>query len=195
MCSSDLAMTGVSLPTARVLAQQFPWDRYASVADLGCAQGGCIVELTRAHPHLRGYGFDLAPVAPIFSAYAERNGVGDRVQFVAGDFFSGPLPPAQVYIMGHILHDWDLSQKKHLLCAAHDALPPGGALIVYDAMIDNDRRSNTFGLLMSLNMLVETAGGFDYTSADCLGWMAEAGFRDAYAAPLSGPHSMVVGVR
>ena len=97
--------------------------------------------------------------------------------------------------MGHILHDWDLDQKRQLLRAAHEALPPSGALIVYDAMIDNDRRSNTFGLLMSLNMLVETAGGFDYTSADCLGWLAEAGFRDAYAAPLCGPHSMAVGFK
>lgn len=189
------AMTGVSLPTARSLAQRFPWERYGSVADLGCAQGGCVVELAKAHAHLRGYGFDLAPVEPIFRAYAAANRVGDRLSFVAGSFFDGPLPPAQVYVMGHILHDWDLAQKRLLLRRAHEALPPGGALIVYDAMIDDDRRSNTFGLLMSLNMLVETAGGFDYTGADCLGWMAEAGFADTYVEPLGGPHAMAVGYK
>ena len=97
--------------------------------------------------------------------------------------------------MGRILHDWDLEQKLVLLRKAHDALPEGGALIVYDALIDDDRRENAFGLLMSLNMLIETPGGFDYTGADCRGWMAEAGFRDSYVEPLLGPDAMVVGLK
>ena len=94
--------------------------------------------------------------------------------------------------MGHILHDWDLDEKRMLLQKAYDALPDGGALIVYEAIIDDDRRHNAFGLLMSLNMLIE-GRGFDYTGADCRGWMAEAGFRDCYVEHLVGPDSMVVG--
>lgn len=97
--------------------------------------------------------------------------------------------------MGHILHDWDLEQKKMLLKKAYDALPQDGALIVFEALIDDDRRENTFGLLMSLNMLIELPGGFDYTGADCCGWMKEAGFRETKVVHLAGPDSMVIGIK
>jgi hypothetical protein len=97
--------------------------------------------------------------------------------------------------MGHILHDWDLEQKRLLIGKAYDALSPGGLLVVYDGVIDDDRRENSFGLLMSLNMLIETNGGFDYTGADCRGWLAAAGFRDCYTERLAGPDSMVVGIK
>ena len=96
--------------------------------------------------------------------------------------------------MGHILHDWDLDQKRMLVQKAYDALPEGGALIVYEAIIDDGRRHNAFGLLMSLNMLIEGIG-FDYNSADCQGWMADAGFKDSYVEHLVGPVSMVVGIK
>jgi len=97
--------------------------------------------------------------------------------------------------MGHILHDWDLDQKKMLLNKAYTALPEGGALIVFEALIDDERRKNTFGLLMSLNMLIELPGGFDYTGADCCGWMKETGFRETRVVHLTGPDSMVVGIK
>jgi hypothetical protein len=97
--------------------------------------------------------------------------------------------------MGHILHDWDLEEKKMLLRKAHDALNPGGAVVVYESIIDDDRSQNSFGLLMSLNMLIETPGGFDYTGQDCMAWMKEAGFRTASVQHLVGPESMVVGIK
>ena len=98
-------------------------------------------------------------------------------------------------MMGHILHDWNLDQKRLLIRKAYDAVPEGGALIVYDSIIDDDRSKNAFGLLMSLNMLIETPGGFDYTGADCMGWMDEAGFRRTRVEHLLGPDSMVVGIK
>ena len=98
-------------------------------------------------------------------------------------------------MMGHILHDWDLDVKKMLIRKAYDAIPEGGALLVYESIIDDDRSQNAFGLLMSLNMLIETPGGFDYTGADCIGWMKEAGFRDARVEHLVGPESMVIGFK
>jgi hypothetical protein len=98
-------------------------------------------------------------------------------------------------MMGHILHDWDLETKQMLIRKAFDALAPGGALIVYESIIDDDRSGNTFGLLMSLNMLVETPGGFDYTGSDCMGWMKEAGFRETRVEHLVGPDSMVIGMK
>jgi hypothetical protein len=97
--------------------------------------------------------------------------------------------------MGHILHDWGLAEKRALVAKAHEALPAGGALIVYDAIIDDERRANAFGLLMSLNMLIETPEGFDYTAAECVGWLREAGFKEARTEHLLGPDSMVVGVK
>jgi hypothetical protein len=97
--------------------------------------------------------------------------------------------------MGHILHDWDLKEKMMMMGKAYAALNPGGALIVYDAIIDDDRSKNAFGLLMSLNMLIETPGGFDYTGADCMGWMKEAGFRESRVEHLIGPDSMVIGLK
>ncbi len=189
------AMTGVSLPTARSIATAFDWKARKTFADIGCAQGGLIAEVASAHSHLRGIGFDLPQVQPIFEAYMRQRGLSGRTEFKPGSFFESELPGVEVLVMGHILHDWDLAQKKMLLAKAHRALPAGGALIVYDAMIDDERRENSFGLLMSLNMLVETPGGFDYTGADCLGWMREAGFREARIQRLQGPYSMAVGFK
>jgi hypothetical protein len=126
----------------------------------------------------------------VFEDYVSRNGLDDRLGFRAGDFFSDDLPEADVVTMGHILHDWDLEQKRTLIAKAYEALPDGGALIVYEAIIDDDRSQNAFGLMMSLNMLIETEGGFDYTAADCTSWMADAGFRETRAEHLVGPDSM-----
>ncbi len=189
------AMSGVSAGAARAISDKFPWDRYKSFIDIGAAQGMVPISIARAHPHLTGGGFDLPQVGPIFDEFVAANGLADRLRFYPGDFFADPLPRADVLIMGHILHDWDLAQKRLLLKKAHDALPPGGALIVYEALIDDDRRENAFGLLMSLNMLIETAGGFDYTGADCQGWMTEAGFAETRVEPLVGPNAMVVAVK
>jgi precorrin-6B methylase 2 len=189
------AMTGVSRPTARAIAEKFPWGEAKTFCDVGCAQGGLSVEIAKAHPHLKGQGFDLAAVGPIFERFVRENGVEGRLSFAPGDFFKDRLPTADVLVMGHILHDWDLEQKRLLLRKSLEALPKGGRLLVYDAVIDDERRSNAYGLLMSLNMLIETRGGFDYTGADCIGWMREAGFREARVEHLAGPYSMAVGTK
>ena len=188
-------MTGLSMGAAMALTEGFDWARYRTVVDIGTAQGCVPVQLARRHPHLTGGGFDLPPVGPVFDEYVAGHGLADRLSFHPGDFFIDPLPPADVLIMGHIVHDWGLDDKLLLIHKAYDALSDGGALIVYDAIIDDERRDNTFGLLMSVNMLIETPAGFDYTFADCRTWMAEAGFRESYAAPLAGPDSMVVGIK
>ena len=189
------AMTGISKGTARVIAQKFPWELHRTFADVGCAEGCLPAEVAAAHPHLSGTGFDLPSVAPTFEDFIASRGLGDRVRFQGGDFVSEDLPEADVLVMGHILHDWDLDQKKTLLEKAWKALPRGGSLIVYEALIDDERRSNTFGLLMSLNMLIETPGGFDFTGADCSAWMRDVGFSDTRVEYLSGPDSMVIGTK
>lgn len=188
------AMTGLSRAAGDAIATKFPWRDYGSVIDIGCAQGAVPVAIATAHNHLSGGGFDLPPVEPIFNAYVAQFRLADRLRFTPGNFFADPLPSADVLIMGHILHDWELDQKRLLLQKAYDALPTGGALIVYEAIIDDDRRHNAFGLLMSLNMLIEGLG-FDFTGADCRGWMADVGFSKSYVEHLVGPDSMVVGIK
>jgi hypothetical protein len=189
------AMTGMSTGTALAIARKFPWDKYSTFVDVGCAEGCLPVQVALAHPHLAGGGFDLPPVEPHFAAYVATHGLGDQLRFYPGDFFREPLPKADVLIMGSILHDWNLEEKRLLVAKAHAALPPGGALIVYETLIDDERRQNAFGLLMSLNMLINTPGGFDYTGADGQRWLREAGFRETYVEPLVGPDSMVVGIK
>jgi SAM-dependent methyltransferase len=189
------AMSAVSGGAGQAIAAKFPWRDHGSVIDIGCAEGAVPAQIALAHEHITGGGFDLPPIEPIFDAYVARLGLGERLSFTAGDFFADPLPKADVLVMGHILHDWDLDEKRLLLQKAYEALPDGGALIVYEAIIDDERRSNAFGLLMSLNMLIETPGGFDYTGADCRAWMQETGFRESYVEHLVGPDSMVVGIK
>jgi hypothetical protein len=189
------AMTGASLPIAIAIAETFSWKRYKTVIDIGAAQGCLPVQIALKHPHLTGGGFDLPPIKNEFENYVREYDLSDRLRFYPGDFLRDPLPVADVLVMGHILHDWDLPTKKVLIAKAYTALPKGGALLVYDMIIDDARRENAVGLLMSLNMLIETSGGFDYTGADCIGWMHEAGFTDARVEQLGGLHSMVIGVK
>jgi hypothetical protein len=189
------AMTGLSLGAAAALSEKFPWRNYKTFVDVGTAQGGLPVQVARAHPHLTGFGFDLPIVRPHFDSYVAEHGFAGRLSFCGGDFFADALPASDVVVMGHILHDWGLDRKRALIARAYQALPGGGALIVYDPIIDNERRSNVFGLLMSLNMLIETREGFDFTAADCMGWMRDAGFAKMRLEYLVGPDSMIVGIK
>src|SRR5262249_40045647 len=189
------AMPGHGMGAAKAIARQFPGRRYQAFVALGAAEGGLPVRVALGHPHLTGIGFDLPPVRAIFDDYVASFGLSERLEFRAGDFFVDPLPRADVVVIGHVLHDWNLDEKRRLIARAYDALPPGGALIAYDAIIDDERRANILGLLMSLNMLIELRGGFDYTGAQCSQWFEEAGFRQTYVEYLAGPDSMVVGIK
>jgi O-methyltransferase/methyltransferase family protein len=189
------AMSGLSHGANVAIATRFPWHDHGTFGDIGTAQGDLAVQIALANPHLTGLGFDLPEVAPVFEDYVEHNGLQGRLRFVGGDFFADDLPKVDVLAMGHVLHDWSLEEKRTLIGKAYRALPDGGALIVYETIIDDDRSENAFGLLMSLNMLIETEGGFDYTAADCMGWMNEAGFTTTRAEHLIGPDSMVIAIK
>lgn len=189
------AMTGISHGSALAIAEKFPFKNYKTVCDVGTAQGDTAAQIALAHPHLNVFGFDLPEVGPIFEEYVAQLGLKGRLTFSPGSFFDHPLPKVDVIVMGHILHDWDLDKKKMIMRKAYDALPSGGAYVVYEAIIDDDRRKNAFGLIMSLNMLIETYGGFDYTGADCQSWMREIGFKETRVEHLVGPDSMVIGIK
>lgn len=189
------AMTGLSHGSALAIAARFPFKNYKTVCDVGTAQGDTAAQISLAHPHLKVFGFDLPEVGPIFEEHAAALGLNGRLTFLPGNFFEDPLPKADVIVMGHILHDWDLATKKALIRKAYEALPPGGSYIVYETLIDDDRRTNALGLMSSLNMLIETYGGFDYTGADCQVWMRDAGFNETRVEHLVGPDFMVVGIK
>jgi hypothetical protein len=189
------AMAGVSAGNFRALAQKFDFSKYKTLCDAGGATGqlSCLVALE--NPHMHCISADLPAVEPIARKYIEAAGLPHRVETAAIDFFKDPLPKADVITMGMILHDWSLEKKKHLIRLAYDALPPGGAFIVVEALIDDARRENAFGLLMSLNMLIEFGDAFDYTGADFQEWCSEAGFDRFEIIPLAGPSSAAVAYK
>ncbi|WP_372789653.1 methyltransferase [Paraconexibacter sp.] len=189
------AMQGISLGPAHALAGAFDFSRYETVLDVGGATGLLSTVLAEHHPHLRCTSWDLPVVQPIADRFIASTAVADRVSTAAGDFFEDALPQADVLTMGLILHDWNLEKKKHLIAAAFDALPDGGALIVIEALIDDARREHAFGLLMSLNMLIEFGDAFDYSGADFDGWCRGAGFRETEVLDLPGEMSAAVAYK
>jgi hypothetical protein len=183
------AMAGISLGPFQALAEKFDFSKYETLCDVGGATGQLSLVVANRHPHMHCTSYDLAVVEPIAKRTIQGAGLSDRVSTASGDFFAEPLPKADVITMGLILHDWNLERKMHLVKAAYDALPEGGAFIVVENLIDDARRENAFGLLMSLNMLIEFGDAFDFTGADFAGWCREAGFKEIEVVPLAGPAS------
>jgi hypothetical protein len=179
----------------QAIARQFPWDRYATFIDIGTSAGDLPVQVALAHAHITGGGFDLPPVAVAFEEHVASFGLADRLHFFAGDFFTDEFPPADVLALSSVLHNWKLETRQMLLEKAHAALPRGGALIVKDSIIDDDRRQNVGALVGSLNMILNGPESSNFTGAECRGWMDAAGFRDVYMEPLTDAFSMVVGFK
>jgi O-methyltransferase/methyltransferase family protein len=188
-------MSGVQLGAFHALVRAVDFSDHSTFCDVGGADGTLAAILATAQPHLTGAVFDLPPVVPIAESKLSRAAVADRVTAVAGDFFTDELPPADVYIMGNVLHDWDEQQKQALIDKAYAGLPSGGMLIAIENVIDDARRVNTFGLLMSLNMLIELPGGFDYTGAQFDRWARTAGFARTEVRHLAGPTSAAIAYK
>ena len=189
------AMSGFQAGNFRQLAARFNFSDYHSLSDIGGALGLLSCIIAEQHPHLHCNTFDLPPVAPHAMKLIQRKGLEDRVKVVSGDFFETELPPADIITMGNVLHDWNLENKKRLIQKAYDALPSGGAFIVIENLIDDDRRENLFGLLMSLNMLIETGDGFDYSGEDFRSWCQAIGFSHFEIIPLAGPTAAAVAYK
>ena len=186
------AMTGLSRLNFEAFAEKFDFTSFKTLCDVGGATGLLSMEVARRHPHLRCTSFDLPAVEPVARRSIAAAGMSDRVGTAAGDFFKDPLPKADLITMGMILHDWNLEKKMHLIRSAYDALPKGGALVAIEALIDDDRRENVHGLMMSLNMLIEFGDAFDYSGADFRKWCGEVGFTRFEVIHLAGPSSAAV---
>jgi len=189
------AMTGLSRLNFEAFADKFDCSKFQTLCDVGGATGLLSIECAKKHPHLKCISFDLPPVQPIANKHIAAAGLDDRIQTACGDFFNDPLPKADVITMGMILHDWNLEKKMHLIRSAYDALPDGGALVAIEALIDDSRRENVQGLMMSLNMLIEFGDAFDYTGADFRKWCTEVGFKRFEVIHLAGPSSAAVAYK
>ncbi len=189
------AMTGLSRINFEAFAAKADFSKVRTLCDIGGATGLLSIEVARAHPNLRCISFDLPPVAPIAQRHIAAAGLRDRIDTAAGDFFRDPLPKADMITMGMILHDWNLEKKMYLIRAAYDALPAGGAFVAIEALIDDARRENVFGLLMSLNMLIEFGDAFDYSGADFRKWCGEVGFKRFEVIHLAGPSSAAIAYK
>ncbi len=189
------AMSAVQAGNFHALAAKFDFSNYKTVSDIGGALAACSVIVAQHQPHLTFNSFDLPPVAPHAQKNVDGAGLSDRINVMSGDFFADDLPAADVILMGNILHDWNLERKQILIKKAYDALPEGGAFIAIENVIDDARRENAFGMMMSLNMLIEIGDGFDYTGADFRSWCGEAGFSRFDLIPLAGPTSAAVAYK
>src|SRR5262245_27786414 len=189
------AMTGLSGANFTAFAAKFDFSQFQTLCDVGGATGQLSMIVARRHPHLSCTTVDLPAVTAIAKRKISAAGLADRVSAQSIDIFSEPLPTADVITMGMILHDWNLEKKKQLIQAVYHALPAGGAFVVIENLIDDARRENSFGLMMSLNMLIEFGDACDFTAADFFGWCREAGFRDTLAIPLTGPASAGVAYK
>jgi hypothetical protein len=189
------AMSGISAANFHAFAEKFDFSRYRTMCDIGGATGQLSVLVARQHPHMRCTSADLPEATRIAQRKIAAAGLTDRISTTSLDFFADPLPTAEVITMGMILHDWNLEKKMRLIRAAYDALPPGGAFVVIENLIDDARRKNAFGLMMSLNMLVEFGDAFDFTAADFIGWCRQVGFKNFEVIPLAGPASAGVAYK
>jgi hypothetical protein len=189
------AMTGLSAANFAAFAEKFDFSRYQTLCDVGGATGQLAMTVARRHPHLRCVTTDMPAVTAIAERKIIAGGLSDRVSARSVDIFSEPLPGADVITMGMSLHDWNLEKKMQLIQAAYDALPAGGAFVVIENLIDDARRENVFGLMMSLNMLIEFGDAFDFTAADFFRWCRQVGFREMEVIPLAGPASAGVAYK
>lgn len=189
------AMTGIQAGNFLKFASEFDFSRYKTLCDIGGAGATLSAQVASKNPHMKCISFDLPQVAPIALENISKMGLATKVKIESGDFFKDPFPRADIITMGNILHGWGTRDKKTLIAKAYDALPQGGAFVALENIIDDERRGNAFGLMMSLNMLIETAEGFDYTAADFNEWTREAGFKETSVLPLTGPSSAAIAIK
>lgn len=189
------AMGGIQMGNFMMLSKMFDFTQYNTLCDVGGSGGALATQVAMNNEHMNCITYDLPPVEPIALENIEVMGLSERVSAQSGDFLNEDLPKADVITMGNILHDWGTQDKKMLIKKAYNALPQGGALIVIENIIDDNRSENAFGLMMSLNMNIETPEGFDFSAADFDEWAKECGFTQTSTMPLTGPSSAVIAVK
>ncbi|HLY71307.1 MAG TPA: methyltransferase [Puia sp.] len=189
------AMSGIQMGNFMTFAQKFDFSKYKTLTDIGGSAGLLSVMVAKHQAHMNCTTLDLPPVEPIAKQTIQKFQLTDRVNAQSGDFFATDFPKSDLITMGNILHDWDEEKKIMLMKKAYEALPDSGAFVAIESIIDNQRKQNVFGLMMSLNMLIETGTGFDYTFADFTRWAKMVGFKSTVLLPLTGPASAAIAYK
>jgi len=189
------AMSGIQMGNFMTFAQKFDFSKYKTLTDIGGSAGLLSLMVAKHQAHMTCTTVDLPPVEPIAMETIQKFHLTDRVKAQSGDFFTASFPKADIVTMGNILHDWDEEKKIMLMKKAYEALPAGGAFVAIEGIIDDERKQNAFGMMMSLNMLIETGTGFDYTFADFNKWAKIAGFKSTALLGLAGPSSAAIAYK
>ncbi|MEV0808205.1 methyltransferase [Micromonospora sp. NPDC050200] len=183
------AMYSTSSFTARALADAYDFGAHTRLLDVGGGAGAFPIELCRRLPDLRATIFDLPHVCVRAEERISAAGLAGRIVTVAGDFLADPALPDghDVILLSMILHDWDVPTNRALLAKCYAALPPGGAVVVCELLLNDERTGPPEAALMGMNMLVETEGGKNYSGAEYTAWLADAGFVDIRTVPFDAP--------
>jgi hypothetical protein len=189
------AMTGIQMGNFSVICNKFDFGKYKTMLDIGGADGSLCIQVCQRYASIRCTIFDLPPVEPLANKKVAAAGLSDRIQFLPGDFLLHPWPQAEIITMGNILHGLKEDAKQEMVNKAHRALTDGGVLITIENIVDDERRSNTFGMLMSLTMLIENGDAFEYMPSDFNRWTRAAGFKKTEFLPLAGPSSVAIAYK
>jgi cyclopropane fatty-acyl-phospholipid synthase-like methyltransferase len=189
------AMSGINMMNFSAFAKKFDFSPYKTLTDAGGAGGHLSIAVAKQCDHMTCTNFDLPIVEPLAAEYIQRFGVTGKVLTAGGDFFTDPIPTADVIVMANILHDWDEEKKMTLIQKAYEALPPNGVFVAIENVIDDQREKNVFGMMVSLNMLLQTGKGFDYTFRDFRKWANAAGFTRTELLPLTDKSSAVLAYK
>lgn len=169
-------MHGFGRISSQRVVQTFDLSSFRRLVDLGGATGHLCIAACSVHREMMAIVFDLPQVEPYAQERIEEASLTSRIKFVPGDFFSDDLPPADLYSLGRILHDWGEDKIQRLLRKIYAALPSGGGLLISEALLNEDRSGPVFALMQNLNMLVCTDGK-ERTCSDYRALLESAGFR------------------
>ncbi len=172
------AMHVVGRDLAREIAADIDLSPYTRLLDIGGASGTYTIALLNQAPWMQAILFDLPGVMHMAEHRLSQEGFRDRVQLVSGDFYQDPLPAGcDLALLSAIIHQNSPQQNLELYRKVHQALEPGGAILIRDHIMSEDRLQPPAGALFALNMLVNTQGGDTYTFSDVQAGLEQAGFR------------------
>jgi acetylserotonin N-methyltransferase len=175
-----LGMHGAGMVSSPLAVTAFDLSRFRRMVDLGGATGHLVIAACERYPALRGAVFDLGRVTAIAREKVAQSPARGRIEVLAGDFFEDDLPAADLYALGRVLHDWSEEKIDALLGVVYDKLPPGGALLIAEKLLDQDKSGPVPALMQSLNMLVITEGR-ERTAGEYEALLRKAGFAQVEA--------------
>ncbi|MDT3687964.1 MAG: methyltransferase [Pseudorhodoplanes sp.] len=180
------AMHSLSIMTAGALGRAYDFGRYRRLLDIGGGSGAFDIALCTQYPALHAAVFDLPHVVAIAERNVAKAGLSARIEGIGGSFFGAFPDGYDLHLFSMIMHDWDVDKNRTLLRRSYETLAPGGAVVISELLVNDEKTGPASAALMSLNMLIETEGR-NYTASEYTAWLAEAGFRDIETVRFDAP--------